>query len=335
MKNFFYLLLITLLLVGCAPKVLITHSPVIAKSSETVNFTATLQNDGKGPCRIDILVNTALVMTCNNLSTGDTCSYIGGPYTTLEGSTVSYRVLATDSIGKTDSRGYCYFAITDNDYNWALDCMPARRTGKRTQKLNFVFHKADDYTSFGDFVDDIEDKMYDVYLQQDIIKKTDNFDTFNFYVYSKVAGSGNCGTVHADTNTDIPWREVDAVLHTANLGDCTNVGLTHFSAEGHNTKAFLHESGHAVFALADEYDGPTHYFQPLNEPNIWSTESACRAEQRSKRRDPNKCWEFTTRTGGWWGIHGLGDNTVMQIGNVGDPWGIESEEHNVWYFDLY
>ena len=132
-----------------------------------------------------------------------------------------------------------------------------------------------------------------------------------------------------------PLRDDDAVLHTTNFGDCTNLGLTHYSAEGHDTKAFLHESGHAVFGLADEYDGPTAYFEPANEPNIWNTETECRSEQVAKSRDPDDCWMFTSRSGGWWGIHGLGDGTVMQIGMVGDPWGAESSEHVTWYFQQF
>ncbi|RMF91651.1 MAG: hypothetical protein D6736_04810, partial [Nitrospinota bacterium] len=71
------------------------------------------------------------------------------------------------------------------------------------------------------------------------------------------------------------------------------------------------------------------------EPNIWSTEAGCRAEQTTKGRDPDECWEFTSRSGGWWGIQQLTDGTVMQIGNVGDPWGIEGEEHVRWYFNQF
>lgn len=332
MKKIFYLSSIVLLFIACAPKVMVSHTPVIAKSNEPVTFKAILKEDGKSSTKIDILVNAALVKTCTNLHTGDTCSYSGGPYSAYEGTTVSYLAKATNGWGKTDTKGYYYFAVTDSAYIWTLNYMPARHTGSTSDKLNLVFHRANDYSSFDDFVDDIEDKMYDVYAKQELIKEPDNFDAFNLYVYSKVAGTGSCGTVHADADTDMPWRNVDSVLHTANLQDCTNIGLTHFTAEGHNTKAFLHESGHAVFGLADEYCGPTYYFQPANEPNIWSSEAGCRTEQTAKGRDPNNCWEFCS---GWWGIQGLGDGTVMQIGNMGDPWGIEAEEHVIWFFDQY
>ena len=160
-------------------------------------------------------------------------------------------------------------------------------------------------------------------------------DIFNFYIYSKEAQAANCGTPDSDIDADMPWRDADAVLHVGNLSDCTNLSLSRFSAEGGNTKAFLHESGHGVFDLADEYDGTTYYFQPFNEPNIWDLEADCRLEQTNKNRDPDDCWRFTSRQDGWWGIQSLSDGTVMQIGNVGDPWGIEAEEHVRWFFGLF
>ena len=34
---------------------------------------------------------------------------------------------------------------------------------------------------------------------------------------------------------------------------------------------------HSIFEQADEYDGPTFYFEAANEPNIFSTEDNCPA----------------------------------------------------------
>lgn len=331
-----FLPFLVVLIAGCSsPSVGIKHSPVVAKSNETVTFTAKVLDGGDAPATVEILVNASPVQTCSGLSTGGTCTYTGGPYSAYEGTTVSYLARITDSDGDSRTRGYYYFGVTDTSYNWGLDYIPARRAGPSADKEDLVFHRASDYASFGDFVDDVEDKMYDVYGQQSITSRANNFNAFNFFVYTKVAGTADCGTVDGDADTDIPWRDDDAVLHTAEFGDCTNAGLSHFTAEGWNTKAFLHESGHGVFGMADEYNGPTGYFQPASEPNIWSGESSCRSEQTAKGRDPDDCWEFTTRSGGWWGIHGLGDGTVMQIGNVGNPWGTESEEHMNWYFNQF
>ncbi len=354
------MLIVGLLSTGCAPptpppppnpnptptptptptttEVEIEHSPVIAKSAESVTFTATVTDCALQPCEVQILVNTVPVTTCSNLSAGDTCAYTGGPYTAYEGTTVSYLAAVRDSAGGTKTRGYYYFAITADDYSWSFDFMPARRAGSDDQKEDLVFHRASDYASFGDFVDDVEDKMYDVLGEQDVIERPDNYDTFNFWVYTHVAaGTDYCGTLHADADTDMPWRDIDAILHTTSFGDCCHLALRRFTAEGHNTKAFLHECGHGCFRLADEYDAyslcRTYYFESACEPNIWDTEEECRAEQTAKSRDADECWEFTACQGGWWGIHSLTDDTVMQVGLVGDPWGIEATEHVVCFFD--
>ena len=314
------------------PLIKVKHEPVIARSNEQVTFTVTVLRTGDTPCNIDILVNAALVHTITNAQSGQTYTYTGGPFTSYEGTTVSYLAKATDNDYDTDTRGYYYFAITDANFDWALPYMPARYTGPHSQKEDLIFHRANDYTSFKSFVDDAGSKIWNVYDEQAIIEEPNNLDNFNFYIYSKIASVNSCGTIHSDADTEMPWRNTDAILHVANFGDCTNLGLSHFTAEGGMTKAFLHESGHAVFGLADEYDGPTYYFQPANEPNIWSAENGCRSEQTTKGRDPDVTWEFTSRQGGWWGIQHSIDNTVMQRGNVGDTWGIEAAEHVRWWF---
>jgi hypothetical protein len=320
------------------PDVEILHSPVVAKSSEQVTFTAEVKSVA-GPVEVQILVNNSVVQTCSNLTNGDTCSYTGGPYTTYQNTTVSYLARITDSANHTADKGYYYFAVTDDNYAWTRPYMPARKSGDNSDKIVFLFHMADDYPSLDEFIDDVEDKMYAVFNPQDIIEETGNFEAFNFYVYSKPADASSCpGTPHADTDGDIDWRDVDAILHPANMADCANVTLRRFTAEGSNTKAFLHESGHAVFGLADEYDSSncsTYYFQASTEPNIWSNEASCQAEQNAKGRDPAACWEFTNCQNGWWGIFSLSDNTVMQRGLVDDPWGVESAENVTDDFDQY
>ena len=87
----FAFMLASLLMTGCMsiPCVVVYHSPVIAKSSETVTFTATVCNKGAGPGTVQILVNAALAQTCNNVGTGGTCTYTGGPYAAYQGTTVA------------------------------------------------------------------------------------------------------------------------------------------------------------------------------------------------------------------------------------------------------
>ena len=319
--------------IGCGKAdIKIIHDPIVAKNNETVTFTAEVLSNG--PADVQILVNAVAVKNCANVPTGGTCVYTGGPYPAYEGTTVAYAVNSTNDEG-TLARGYYYFGVTDTSYNWgSRDYAPARLVGPKADYDDLIFHKASDYASLGAFVDDVQDKLDDVFDEQDIIENPWNMDKMNFWVYNKTASDMyNCGHPHADASSDMPWADAHAILHVANFGDCTNLGDRRYSAEGSNTKAFLHESGHGLFGLADEYCGNTHYFQPANEPNIWDTEAGCRAEQTSKGRDPNECYQFCANQGGWWGIHS--GTTVMTWGMVGDAWGTEADEHMDWYFNQF
>lgn len=333
-------LMLVALMTACSTDVQIVHAPLVATSSEQITFTAeAITNTTPDALEIEIYVNAVLVQTC----TSSPCTFTGGPYNTREDGFVTYlaNISAEYVVGgrtytQTDSDGYYWTGITDGNYDWnGLDYLYGRYHGLTADHEDLVFHMADDYDSngqdFEDFVDDATFKVNEVFGEQDIIEK--NMDKFNMWVYTKEGDGANCGEVHPDAPGDMPFADDDAVLHVANFGDCTNAGLTHFSAEGPaNTQAFLHEAGHAVFGLGDEYDGPTNYtIVQSPEPNIFATEAECRNEQTANSRDPDECYEFTTRQGGWWGIH-QGD-TVMQTGNVGDPWFTEAAERVRWYFD--
>lgn len=326
-------------LIGCSTDVQVVHAPLVAQSDEEVTFRAeAVTNTTPESFEIQLFVNGVLEQTCDY----SPCEFTGGPYVGLEDAFLYYNATITaeyDFLGiestQSDSTGYYYSGVTDNNYDWNGSVfLWARYHGSTNDHEDLVFHRSDDYVAnglgFDDFIGHATNKVNTVLAGQDIIDA--NMDGFNFWVYTKDAQSTGCGTVHSDANTDMPWRDDDAVLHDDNFQDCTNAGLSHFSAEGSNTKAFLHESGHAVFGLGDEYDGPTNYtIVQSPEPNIFDTEALCRAEQTAKNRDPDECYEFTTRQGGWWGIHQ--GTTVMRNGNVGEPWYAEAAERVRWYFD--
>ncbi len=313
----------------------IDHEPVVATSSETVTFTAIADTES-ADYRIRMFVNESLVKTCYNSLT---CDYTGGPYPTYEGTTVSF-LAALDTFDcdancdKVD--GYYAFGITDSNYLWgSTTYIPARVSVGTIERpsgtdTNLLFHMAHDYVlngqTFSDFLSDVHDKTYDIYAVKSIIQ--DHMDDMDIYVYTREAGTGSCGTVDWRTNTEVPWRDDDAILHYTTLSDCTDSGLTHFTAEGSDTVDFLHHTGHAVFGLADEGAGASGYFQSTHEPNIWSTEAACQTEQTTKHRNPNDCFEFDP---GWWGIHS--GTTVMSNGDLSDPWGIEADERVRYFFN--
>lgn len=328
---------------ACTTAVQVTHHPLVAKSTESIVFTAvSLTNTTPDSIEIEIFVNDELKKTC----TSSPCTFTGGPYPSLENGYVHYFANITaeytfDGKKYTHHRtdGYHFTGIADANYNWNnKPYIPGRITGFSSEKEDLVFHMADDYKAnnltMSDFLVDASFKVREVFGQQAIV--AENLSKFNFWVYRKTGKGGGCGTPDSAVSTDMPFRDDDVVLHAADFQDCTNPGLTTFSAEGSNTKAFLHEGGHAVFGLGDEYDGDTNYASVQSpQPNIFDTQNECQTEQTSQGRNPSVCREFTTNGGGWWTIHPAAMNTVMVRGLVGDPWYTEAAERVRWYFSNF
>jgi hypothetical protein len=335
-KNLSTLILYTAMLGGCATGVQVTHSPLVATNTEQITFTAKSfeTTPAANSRKIQILVNAALVKECDY----SPCTYTGGPYgngyvhyaanVKTQGSFLGFPV------NVTQVDGYYHTEITGAGYVSSNQYIRGRVRSTSTStadNADMVFHMADDYADAGDdmsvFIDDATNKVQDVLGTQDILEEELNH--LNFWVYKREASASDCGTVHTLAPSEVSFSDVDAVLHTDNFQDCTT--STHFSAEGHNTKAFLHETAHALIDLGDEYDGPTCYSCVGSpEQNIFETEADCQNEQTLKGRDPTACYEFTSLDDGWWGIHT--GTTVMTTGIVGNPWGTEATERVNWFF---
>ena len=338
-KHLAAILMAAALLGGCATGVQVTHSPIVATSGEQITFTAkSFETSPPANSRkIQILVNASVVKECNS----SPCSYTGGPY---PAGYLHYAANVTSQgeflglpLNATFVDGYYHTEITGPAYASSNQVIRGRvrSTASSTDdNADIVFHMADDYAEadedLSDFIGDATDKVQDILGSQDILEEELNH--LNFWVYKREAQIADCGTVHHLAAYEISFSDVEAVLHTTSVRDC-NSG-THFSAEGSNTQAFLHETSHALINLGDEYDGDTCYgCVGSPEANIFPTEAECQAEQTNKGRDPAACYEFTAERGGWWGIHGSG--TVMAGGLRGQPWGIEAEERVNWFFDGY
>jgi hypothetical protein len=129
---------------------------------------------------------------------------------------------------------------------------------------------------------------------------------FNFYYYWNPADPadafGSCaGNLPSNFWTDASFADVGAILYPpywengkSYAGGCADkLGpwKSHFKAAGYTAHGavVIHESGHAVFGIVDTYCGDTHYEQ--NDPfaNVWSSETACRDDVKSKGGNPDSC----------------------------------------------
>jgi hypothetical protein len=142
--------------------------------------------------------------------------------------------------------------------------------------------------NFNLFVDDLNNAIREGYFKISEITTpplpSDYKDRFNFYYYTGGYGNSQDRCTGEMLPTDfevVSFHDVAAILHnrpTANSLACLTESFPkHFMARGRYVAQIIHESGHAIFGLQDEYCGETtSYEQNDPVPNIWSSEENCR-----------------------------------------------------------
>lgn len=226
-----------------------------------------------------------------------------------------------------EAEGIAYVIVHDTGNYWLMDDMctdapgvcrpvPGRNTGDHKDRIDLVFVPDEDYGSPDDietwlptFLGHVDHKIVNRLGGQAPI--TGKLNRFNFYYTEKqgAVDNSNCAeesSIPDDFVEECPFADAVLVLHQTTFGDCSTVGISPdiFSGEGGTDRSFIHESGHGIFGVADEYDGSpgcsTFYFQPDPNPNIWATEAACRTDATGGGWNPDDCQKFTTCQSDWW-----------------------------------
>ena len=211
-----------------------------------------------------------------------------------------------------------YWLIDDlcTDAKPAVIPVPGRSIGDHSDKFDIVFVPDTDYGSPQDidtwlptFIDHINHQIDD--RLGAVAPVSGHLDEFNFY-YTRMQGIASSLTLPEDLTKISTFADVYVMFHTTPFGDQT-VGKV-YSAEGSLTdseqgRSFIHESGHGIFRVADEYDDTTppytNYFQANPYPNIWETRAVGRTDAAGEYAVP---------------IHdeilGVGDGTKVQFGPI-------------------
>ncbi len=186
------------------------------------------------------------------------------------------------------------------------DCIPLIHNGDSRDKMDIFIIPSTEYANMADFRADAIDVVSKGYLG--LPRIAEKREVFNFwYVTEPVQVNNDSGNCHWENPESIkemcPQLDRAAIIHIDTCRDYS-LGDT-FSAEFNSYGTFLHESGHGIFGLADEYDdGPdcrTHYFEPDPFPNIYDSEGHCRFMSTHR----GNCTLFTTCDSnatkeGWW-----------------------------------
>ncbi|MGH0034159.1 MAG: hypothetical protein ACQGVK_03940 [Myxococcota bacterium] len=322
------------LAVACKPKLEVTHSPLNPNVGQAVTYTATA-SDPNGIKEIRIIVNGSVVKTCANATSCSETLVSNAP----DGSIVSYAAQADDKQDNTAVKGTYFYGVGAAHPIW----VPARLTIKpHTHAIDVCFAMDTDYGgNLALFQMDVFDKIHNRLFETDVVES--NTEKYNFYLSRAAVSAGKCGVIPAFMEGAGSQCDAFVVLHNDTFRDCT-LG-DNFSAEGSETKSFIHEAGHALYGLADEYEGDTSYFQPNVFPNIFGNfiqssnvgEIICQDQVSALGGDPTECTEFCDDPNdcgaGWW--RHTTDTVVMNRGFFSDKWGAPARARVDWFHDFY
>ena len=226
-------------------------------------------------------------------------------------------------------------------------CIPIMYNGDSNGKIDIVFMISNDYNNdWNLFYSDIENIIQQSFFADPSINASKT--KFNFWYTPKQAtvntwfdSKCNCDVCDWYTpdkwNEDCPESSLGVILHRNNCRDYS-LGDA-FSSEGFSFGTCLHEAGHGIFKLADEYNDSrngcgTYYFQPSPYANIFNSNSSCQAGSTN----PGGCHKFTTCQGGWWTAQPY--RTMMACTCIGYPtvtcqWGPDAVRQVNWTLDQY
>lgn len=281
------------------PEVYALQSPLHPMNSQMVTFTAkATDNHPSGIDHIWLYVDGSYVKRCDS----DTCSYTGGPYSKNK---IQYFALAYDKSGNRGTSGYIDFTVGPYSGN----TVPILHTGDSRTKIDVVFIPSTEYDgNMAQFYSDITNSIKNGYYASDPIFK--NRNKFNFYYFKNTVNVGTktitgvSGTL-CDWSAPSGWSSVTfadsgAIIHRFDCRDSAGGGL--FSSEWNSYRTLVHESGHSIFGIADEYCCDSFYFEPSPNPNIWDSRTKCRNAASANGWDPNDCVQLTSGTSSinWW-----------------------------------
>ena len=342
------------------PQVFILHYPIQPDSLQPVTYTATasdsngiksitisvqhreLQLDKKGQT-ISVLVEETL----------ETHSY-NPPFTQSETFTVTntagypdnshigYKATVTSGAGETGTDGYIYFAA--GAFPSTNDPIPIYvHEGDTAAKIDLVFIPDEDYGQTNweqGFMNDVTDLIQNAFFSDKPFARMirNRHEMWNFYITYYQGDAASC----ISRSLPINWATLAAtvnsgfIVHKEIFNDCSGIGEgSTFSAEPidlNNERSQtvpIHEIGHSVFSLADEYSGGYFFESLLPSHNVFKDYGTC-TNNAAAHGWPEKDCKKIRRTN-WY--RSDGNNDIMEDTSSTDNAPGRSDEKRIeWHY---
>lgn len=193
--------------------------------------------------------------------------------------------------GPGGAKGTETYFFAAGDYPLANAAIPIRlKTATTRGGLDLAFIGATDLSA--DQLRMALHKVVDMFFTYDEIR--DHRAFYNFY-YSRVQGKylqgcqftqpGNMAQLEATSDAIV-------FFHQADLRDC-RVGKS-ISSEIDSQASLIHETGHALFDLQDEYCCDSSYQEQGCAANLWSSLTSCQAAASALGYPSSACTQLTS-----------------------------------------
>jgi hypothetical protein len=162
-------------------------------------------------------------------------------------------------------------------YPVANAAIPVYTVGDINKVLNVVFIPDEDMQSdMTKFYTHVGRDIDSSFHNEDWIRRFRS--SYNFFVnpVTGKAGDFNAGTAHVYPTNDaqLSFAQGRIILHSANKRDFSDGNYV--GTEYYNRGTILHETGHLLYGMADEYDGGSHW-ENEDLPNNWPTQTKAEA----------------------------------------------------------
>lgn len=296
MKNLFFqkmkqagvLLLIGMAFISCEknPITLVLHNPIFPSGSQAVTYTAERVTDGS-------ITTAKLYETVNTINSSGTITSAGTETLLQTWNNPSGDLSFTKPSGHGDNKLVTYrwvfttpdqtksFNVTYATRPYPVTNMPAPvyAQGDPDDVFDLVFIPDTDISSITTFYNHCRGAIRESFFDEPHTRFWRR--QYNFYINTERGHATDYDRRAIDgphqlpsNNAFLSFAEGRALLHQNDLRDWASGGV--FSTEMQNRGTVMHESGHSLYGLKDEYGSGTHS-QQAEFPNNWSSLAGAQA----------------------------------------------------------